>query len=207
MIGLTGNIGCGKSTVAKMFATFPDVVVYDADQIWKDIIMTDTCRAYVELLIGPNAFKNGRPQNEVIAAAIFSDREKHVAIQSFAGLQVINEICERKNNHPAALHLVESATMFEGGMQRFFEEFIVVTCPKEEQMRRVLSRKIPGRPCLTRKQVDERMKNQWPQEQKVARANYVIDTHCPLPELERRVKDLYEKLKRASHQGSVMSHQ
>ncbi len=202
-IGLTGNIGCGKSTVARMLATHPNIQVYDADQIWKEVledsIWMEVCQKWLTLTIGPEAYKNGKPQYDVIASAIFSDEEKRIAVQTFASMPVLNDIFRRANKMDAetrcdTIALIESAMLFESDMCRFVQAVVVVTCDAEEQMRRVLARPIPGRASLTHEQAQARMNVQWPQEKKVALATHVIDTCCPLPELEGRVKDLYNQL-------------
>lgn len=194
LIGLTGNMGCGKSTVAKMLAKLPDVAVYDADQVWKELITTSVCRHYVEFLIGEEAFKDDQPQYSVIAAKIFSEYDLRIALQTFVGMHVLGEIAYRTQKSSATIHIVEAAILFENGSHHLINEIIVAKCDEKEQMRRVLAREIPGRAPLTCEQVLARMKCQRSQEKKIAHANYVIDTFCSLPELEMRVKDLYDQL-------------
>lgn len=193
LIGLTGNIGCGKSTVAKMLNKFGGVTVCDTDKVWKEIIKDSLCRSYVELLVGPESFVNDEPQFSVIAEAIFADPQKRIALQTFASLHVMCEIMYRAQKSDG-VHIVESAILFENNTYKMMEKNIVVTCDKKEQMRRVLAREIPGRAPLTRKQALARMKCQWSQRKKIARADFVIDTNCSIPELERRVAVLYRQI-------------
>lgn len=194
LIGLTGNIGCGKSTVAKMLAQLPNIATYDVDQVWKDLLMTTVCRHYVEFLIGEESFKDNKPQYNHIASVIFSDHEKRVALQTFAGMHTLSEIAYRARNSSATMHIVEATVLFESRSHKLMSEIIVAACDYEEQMRRVLARPIPGRDSLTREQAEERMKCQWSQEKKIGLATYVIDTYCSLSELEVRVKMLYDQL-------------
>lgn len=194
LIGLTGNMGCGKSTVAHMLAKLPGVAIYEMDQIWKEMIPTPFCRKYIEFLIGPEAFKDDKPQLVYIASMIFADSKKRIAIQGFAGLHVMQEIMCRAQISSATIHVVESAMLFESHSNRLISETIVAMCDEEEQMRRVLARMIPEREPLTREEALARMECQWSQEEKIARATFVIDTFCSLPDLEVRVKDLYEQL-------------
>lgn len=203
MIGLTGNMGCGKSTVAKLLSAFPDVVVYNTDLIWREMLHEKFQRDYVTFLIGDHAYVDGVPQIGVIGEVIFSDDEKRITLEAFAGLHLMAEIAYRMEKNPEKIHVIENAILFEGEMMKYFpepREIIVVTCDEEEQLRRVLAREIPGRSCLTRAQFDARVSKQWPQEKKVSLATYVIDTFCSLSELESRVKDLYEQLIGGHHE-------
>jgi dephospho-CoA kinase len=194
LIGLTGNIGCGKSTVAKLLAQLPGVAIYDVDLVWKELLTTTVCRHYVEFLIGEESFKDNKPQYSFITSVIFSDHEKRMALQTFAGMHTLAEIAYRARKSSATMHVVEAAVLFESGSHKLMSEIIVAKCDEEEQMRRVLARPILGRDPLTREQAEERMKCQWSQEKKIALATYVIDTYCSLSELEVRVKGLYDQL-------------
>lgn len=203
MAGLTGNIGCGKSTVSRLLAKFADVAVYDTDHIWKEMLHEDAERDFVRVLVGERAYVDSKPQFAVIAAVIFADDEKRGVLEAFAGSRLVVELMRRMRLQPDKMHVIENAIWFESGMANFFPEppeIIIATCPPEEQMRRVLARPIDGRPSLTREQFEARERLQWPQEKKVALANHVIDTHCSLPELESRVKELHDQLMGGSHE-------
>ncbi|OGL71907.1 hypothetical protein A3C09_04575 [Candidatus Uhrbacteria bacterium RIFCSPHIGHO2_02_FULL_47_44] len=203
MIGLTGNMGCGKSTVAKLLSAFPDVFVYNTDLIWREMMREQFARDYIQFLISEHAYVGKEPQIGIIAAAIFSDDQKRVALEAFAGLHIMTGIAHRAGKRPEKIHIIENAILFEADVAKYFSkprEIIVVTCDEEEQLRRVLAREIPGRPNLTHAQFDARMAKQWPQAKKVALATYVIDTFCSLPELEGRVKDLYNQITGGNHE-------
>lgn len=198
LIGLTGNMGCGKSTVGKLLAGYDNIVVHNSDEIWKVKLADSNLQSLVTHLIGPHAYVDGKPQFGAIAQTIFSNEEKRAAFETFAALHLMDEILCRAKKQSEKIHVVENALLFEGGLFNHVpkpHEFIVVVCDEQEQLRRVLARPVgDNRPNFTRKDFDARVKHQWPQEKKVALATHVIDTHCSLSELEVRVKALHQKL-------------
>lgn len=198
LIGLTGNMGsengiatqivlagyAGRSIVAKLLAQLPGVAIYDVDQVWKELITTPICRHFVEFLIGKKAFVNDQPQYNVIASAMVADEEKRIILQTFAGMYVLGEIADRAQKSSATIHIVETAILFENGLHKLLSEIIVVEDCEEEPIHR----------SFEREQALRHMECLWSEREKIARANYVIDTFCSLPELEVRVRNLYNLL-------------
>ena len=176
LIGLTGNIGCGKSTVARMLAKFADVSVYDTDHIWKELLASTVCRIFVQNLVGAESFEDGWPRLDVIALQVFRDEKKWKLLEQFSKGQVMSEIYSRVQASEKSIHIVESAMLFESGIYIGCDKVIVAICEKEEQTRRVLARLLPDRQPLTREEFEERLRTQWPQENKIALGTHVIDT-------------------------------
>ncbi len=189
--GLTGNMGCGKSEVAKILKGFADVVVFDADTIAKEILCASGNAPKIRALLGPQVFSDEKVDTRQVAQLVFNDGE---ALQRLEGFlhpltrQVINE--KVAENNSASLFFVEAALIYEGGLPDSFDGVVVVTCSEEEQYHRL--RTYRG---FTDEEITKRLKRQWPAAAKVERADYVIDTACSLPELKDKVQKLYEYLK------------
>ena len=170
VFGLTGNMGCGKTTVARMLGEARDVAVIDTDEVVKD-------------LLGPSAREAAR--------AAFSDCRMRAALEADLVPRVFREIDRRLNGAgDVAYAVVESALLYEVGVESAFDGVIVVTCGEREQGRRILAR---GR--HTRGEMEARLARQWPGQEKARRARWTIDASGSLEETRRKVSILDGRLR------------
>lgn len=173
-IGITGGIGSGKTTVCKIFESL-DIPVYYADKEAKKIMASNlSVKKQIKDLIGEEAFfKNGKPDRSYIASKIFTDKEL---------LSKINEIVHpavqldadrwfemMKNENISKYCLKEAALMVETGSYKSLHAMIVVTCPEDIRIHRVMKRD-----KLKFEDVMRKVKNQIPEEDKVKLADFVI---------------------------------
>jgi dephospho-CoA kinase len=183
-VGITGGIGSGKTTVCRIFESL-GMPVYYADQMAKHIMIHDVnVKQKIKQLLSPEAyFANGRPNRPFIASKVFTDP---------ALLQKLNEIVhpavhddfemfyqKYKNETPYVIN--EAALLVENGSYQRFDVLIVVTCPEEIRVERILKRD-----KTTRDEVLRRIKNQLPEEEKVKPAHYIIDNsgkHALIPQV------------------------
>lgn len=191
--GLTGNIGCGKSTVASLLAQFPDVVVFDCDGIAREVIADAQHRSVVESILGQNVFQGDLPDFKAISQIIFFDREKKQRLERFVHPIVWKAVEERRKRSKKGLHIVESAIIYEVGAENAFHAVITVTCSPAEQLRRLIQ--IRG---MAEEDVLIRIRHQLPMEEKARRAQFVISTDCDMAELRNRTEHLYQELKGVS---------
>jgi dephospho-CoA kinase len=189
--GLTGNMGCGKSTVAKFFSEFSDVVVIDADEIVKELLHAEENLPKLEELFGPEVFTDGRIDAKKLGQLVFSDRRALMKLEDFIHPLVQRETLEKTIPRPGiSFFLVEAALIYETGWQNFFNAVIVVTCGQAEQYRRL--RETRG---LSDEEISKRLFWQIPNEEKARRANFIVNTDCPLEEVKKQVRNLYRRLK------------
>ncbi len=190
--GLTGNMGCGKSTVAKFLCQFQDVVTFSADDIAKELLCEKRHAEKLSGLLKANIFTGGRVDFHKIAQVVFSDPEALRKLERFIHPLTWQAIRDRIQGHTkASFFVVEAALIYEVGWENFFNAVIVVTCSPEEQHRRIQSNK-----GLPEEETARRLTRQLPIEEKVRRADFVIDTTCPLEEVRSKVKDLHYQLTR-----------
>lgn len=189
--GLTGNMGCGKTTVARFFEEFSDVVVFDADKIAKEVLSDKRNSKSIIKALGPKVFSGGKIDLGKVAHLVFNDFEALERLEKFIHPRVWRAICQKAKKHKGiSFFLVEAALIYEGGWDKFLEAVIVVTCEGAEQHRRLLDR---GN--LPAKEIAKRLARQLSNEEKVKRADFIVDNTCSPEETRRKVQDLYKRLK------------
>ncbi|MEI6059219.1 MAG: dephospho-CoA kinase [Bacteroidota bacterium] len=169
-IGLTGNIGTGKTTVARVFETL-GVPVYHADKQARTFLDTSRVKEKLTTLFGRQVLDADQNVNrKALAAIVFNDKSK---LDLLNGLihplveQDFNIWCTLQQGNPYILH--EAAILFESGFNRLFEANILVTAPIE-----VCIARVTARDGISEQLVMERMQNQWTQERKLEMADYIV---------------------------------
>lgn len=169
VIGLTGGIGSGKTTIAHIFEELRVPVYYADDEAKKILYLPETVRA-LEEAFGAGVFTNGIPDRAKIAALVFADKEKLQMLNGIIHPRVAQHFTNwtaAHNSHPFVLK--EAAILFESGSYKLCDDVILVTAPLEERIQRVMQRD-----GVLREQVLQRIANQWPEEQKIALSKYII---------------------------------
>jgi dephospho-CoA kinase len=189
--GLTGNIGSGKSTVAKLLAKYSDVVLFDCDSIAKIVIAEPDNRLKIIETLGENVFINSIVDYGKIAEIIFSDPVKKKVFEKLIHSVVWEYVENRVRDLVNKICIVESAIMFETGSHEMFNYMIVTNCSREERFRRLRENR-----NMTNEQIKVFMKNQYASFIKTQQANFIVNTECTMEVLNERVANLYEKLKK-----------
>ncbi len=172
-IGITGGIGSGKSTVCEIFKTL-DIQVYNADIEAKKIMVSNaSVKKQVKTLLGEQAyFRNGKPDRKYIASKIFSDKVLLDGINKIVHPAVNMDTARWMENLPqnTPYAIYEAALLVENGSYRNMDKLIVVTCPEDIRISRVMQRD-----RLSYDEVASKIKNQLPESQKTKVADYIIN--------------------------------
>lgn len=197
-VGLTGGISCGKSTVAKMFTDMGAHIIY-ADKIAHDLYHPGQ-PVYAELLrrFGPEIVQaDGEIDRARLAAIAFGEgrveelnRIVHPAVIQRQE-QLMHEISRRE---PNAVIMVEAALIFEAGVKNRFVKIIVVTCHPDQKVTRFAKRAKMDESAAAA-EVERRSRTQLTDNEKVRRADYVIDNSGSLDHTRRQVERVYAELK------------
>ena len=193
IVGLTGNIGGGKSSVARLLEQRGALIV-DADDLARQATNDPDVLRRISEELGPELVKDDGLDRPAMAAKVFADPEARTVLNSiihpWVGLkrmQVQAEAMNQPDPPPVIVHDVP--LLFEVGLQRSVDVTVVVTAPLAERAARVARRS-----GLTREQVEDRDAAQMPQEEKAANADYVIDNSGGETELEAQVARLWSQL-------------
>ncbi len=174
VIGLTGGIGSGKSTVAKAFENL-GVPVYIADDASKSILNSHPkAMQQVIALLGEEAYTfndQGEPvaNRSFIATKVFTNKKLLQGLNRILHPLVRIDFEDWLNNHDFIYCIYEAAILFESGGDQRCDATIVVHAHEQERIRRVINRDE-----VTAIQVKERLKNQWNDLQRLEKADFVI---------------------------------
>ena len=181
-LALTGSIGMGKSTVAKMFAA-RGIPVFDADAVVRDLQGAEGSLVPVIGQRFPGAVRDGAVDRDALAAAVLGDPDKLAALEAIVHPAVHLERTRFITQHgDAPALLFDIPLLFETGGEQAFDHVIVVSAPAELQRQRVL-----GRPGMTQVKLGAILARQMPDGEKRRRADFVINTGGTLAETERQV--------------------
>lgn len=169
-VGLTGNIGCGKSVVAEIFAEL-GIPVYNADRNAKKFLLYDNVKIMIRKEFGDTAFNNyNEISRKALADIVFNNAEKLSKLNSIIHPFVIedyeNWIKLYKDYHYT---IIEAAILFESGYNKIVDKTITVTCPEPLRIKRIMERD-----GINETEVRQRMKNQWDEELKIKNSDFVI---------------------------------
>ncbi|MCF1192643.1 dephospho-CoA kinase [Mangrovimonas sp. AS39] len=188
IVGLTGGIGSGKTTVAKMFQEF-DIPVYIADDEAKKLMVTSKfIKRKLIALFGDNVYVQGQLNKPLISQAIFNDKEKLKQMNAIVHPRVGQHFDRwvKKQNTPYVLK--ESAILFESGGADQCDLIVTVTAPKEIRIERVLERD-----DSSKEKVESIMANQLGEKEKIAKSNFVIH-NLNLEETKKQVREIHLKI-------------
>jgi dephospho-CoA kinase len=184
-IALTGSIGMGKSTVAALFAA-AGIPVFDADAEVRRL--QGRGGALVEAIAGrfPGGVRDGAVDREALAALVLGKPEELAALEAIVhpAVQSAREkFIESHTDSPALLF--EIPLLYETGAEAGFDMVIVVSAPAAVQRARVLAR-----PGMSEPKLAAILARQVPDEEKRARADFVIDTGGDMSSTEAQVRDI-----------------
>jgi len=188
IVGITGGIGSGKTTVAKMFSAF-GAPVYYADAEAKELTATSPeIRADLIALLGEATFKDGVLDRKYMANKIFNDE----ALLAKANAIIHPRVAAHFKQWAAAQNfpyvLKEAAILFESGSYKDCDVTILVTAPEEIRIQRVMERD-----QATREEVVARMENQWSDAKKSELADFIIE-NLYLFDTQKTVENLHPQL-------------
>ncbi len=193
VIGLTGNFGTGKTTVSQMLARLGAAVI-NADELGHEFLKpgTETYRDIISALGTSFLTKEGEIDRHKLAQLVFSSPEKLATLNRIMHPRMYR-VAEQKiagyRQQGVKAVVLEAALLIEAGWTPLVDKVWVTVSPEETIVQRL--KKARG---LYEEQILARLSQQMPSEEKAKHADVVINTDCPLEELEARVTALWQEL-------------
>lgn len=184
IIGLTGNIGCGKSSLSKIFMD-KGIDVVDADIVSRQIFEDKELLQIVFEKFGPSIKNNdGSLNRKALGNIVFNDDEKLIELNNITHPRIKEKIFNQIRNleeQGKPIVILDGALLVETGYLDDVDKLIVVTCDEEIQIER-----IKKRDNCTKLEALSRIKSQMSQVEKVKYADYTIDNSGTIEELKNK---------------------
>ena len=188
IVGLTGGIGSGKTTVAQMFKAL-GVPVYNADEEAKTLMQnSEIIKGELIQLLGANCYQNGQLNRSFIASKVFSDKALLEKINAIVHPKVAAHFDDWCSKQTAPYVIKEVAILFETESQHLFDFILTVTSPVETRIQRVMDRD-----QKTKSEVELVIKNQLSETEKINQSHFVIFNNT-ISDTERDVMEIHNKI-------------
>ena len=189
-LGLTGGIGSGKSTAARMFADLGATII-DADAIAKEVLEPGQL-GYESIVnkFGDDILdSSGNIDRTILAAKVFENSSKLKELEDVVHPEVAGKVQEIRESLPAGTTVIyDTPLLVEKKLQDQFDQVIVVLAPEPLRTQRLLAR------GLAERDIAARMSKQATNEQRQSVANYVIDNSGTLAQLRAQVLNVWNQI-------------
>ena len=193
-IGITGGIGSGKSTVAQIYED-EGFIVLKADIIAKELMLKDPIIiTKIKKEFGEESYLDGKINSKFLAKKVFNEPHKLQRLNSIVHPAVIKSVSNQIKEYQIIHNLifVESALIYEAKMEDLFDYILMVSADEEIRISRVHQR--DGE---TIEEIKNRINNQLPEKDKIARSHFTINNSGSLEELKSKslfFLNLFQKL-------------
>ena len=193
-VWLTGGIGSGKSTASNFFELFGSFVINADEEAKKILFSNETVQHELISEFGTDIIDvSGEINKAKLARVAFQDEDHQQRLNSVIHPYIYNSIDNHFNDvlkdGKFDIFIVDGALIFESGYDVHMDYIVVVTALLKNRMERALARQ-----TLSREEILKRIELQWPEEEKVNLADFVIHNDGSEEDLKKNVKSLIEKL-------------
>jgi len=200
IVGLTGSVGTGKSTVTNFFRELGAYII-DWDELAREVTHPQL-RAWKEIVeyFGKDCLNEDLTINrQKLAEIVFPDKEKVAKLNQIVHPEVFKKderiTSEIKSLDTDALIIKDIPLLFELTRPIFVDKTVVVSASEQTQLRRLEEK------GMSREDARSRIKSQIPLEEKIKSADFVISNDGPLEETKKQVEEIYSRLKKGEQHG------
>ena len=188
VVGLTGNIGCGKSSLSELLMS-KNIDVIDADIISREIMYDKELLEIIFYEFGTEIKNNdGTLNRKKLGNIVFNDDDMLIKLNSITHPAIKRKINDRIiviSNQGKNIVVIDAALLIEGKFLDLVDKLVVITCNEEVQLNRVVNRD-----NMTKEEALKRINSQMKQDEKIKYADYIIDNSKDMNNL----KDEFDKL-------------
>ncbi|MCL6461721.1 MAG: dephospho-CoA kinase [Flavobacterium micromati] len=189
IIGLTGGIGSGKTTIANYFHAF-GIPIYIADDEAKKLMDSYELKNAVQNTFGKAIMENGIMSREKLAKIVFDNPEDLEKLNAIVHPAVKSHFKKWLSQHKAAAYIIyEAAILFESGSFKNCDYIVTVTAPIETRIERVIKRD-----NSSREKILKRMDAQWTDTQRISKSDFIIQ-NLNTEEAKQEIKKILNFLK------------
>ena len=193
VIGLTGGIGSGKSTVSQFLAELGATII-DADKIGHEVFKSDTeARREVVAAFGKQiTATNGSINRENLGKVVFGNPEALARLNQIMHPRIyamVKAQLEEYQRQEVGVVVLEAPLLIEAGWTSLVDEVWVTTASEDTVLKRLRERT-----GLSEAESRARIRSQLPSEERIKQANVIIDTDCDLDELKAKIRQLWQQL-------------
>lgn len=201
ILGLTGSFGSGKTAVAKIFKNYGAKII-DADRIAHYLLKPQN-KIYQRILgsFGQTIIARDKTiDREKLACLVFNNKNLLEKLNQIMHPEIIRIMRREIKKSPKKVIVLDAPLLIEAGLKKWVDKLIVVKIKRKKQIERILKKS-----KLTRQEILKRIKSQLPLQDKVRRADFVIDNNGTLKSTKRQVREVWSKLS-ATKIGGFNSH-
>jgi len=193
VIAVTGNLGSGKTTVSQMFVDLGAILI-DADAITHALLDTHRgCQKRIKAVFGSGVFNGEKVDRAKLAVTVFENPGALEALENIIHPLVLEQIKKRlaqlKRTRSCPMCVLEVPLLFESNMETLADAVIVVRSNQRLQIERVVKKR-----KMTRAQALARLRRQMPQQEKLRRADFVIDNRRSKQDTRAQVRRIFDAL-------------
>ncbi|NOX21154.1 MAG: dephospho-CoA kinase [Nitrospirae bacterium] len=190
LVALTGGFGTGKSTVLEMFRHC-GAHTLSADQIVHELLEREDLKREILEYFGPDILDtDGRIDRKALAERVFSSEENRIWLERLLHPEVFRKIDEFYRQHPEGITVVEIPLLYETSTEDRFDAVVVVYAPESKVKERLKDR------GFNEEDISCRMKAQLDINEKLRRADYVVDNSSDQESTFQAVRDIYDRLRK-----------
>ena len=182
LIGLTGNIASGKSSVGKLLKE-NGLPVIEADRIGWEILERKEIIQEILDVFG-NILKDGKVDRKKLGNIVFSNKRKLKIFNAIVQSPLLQKLKREIDKRSGKIIVVNAALIFEWEIEHWFDKIILVTAEKKKRIDRLLKNN------LTRKEAIQRINSQMDEKEKIKKSDFIIENNGTFEELKKKTLDI-----------------